>query len=265
MTTFHFRLCIIATSTLLLFGCFGNEANSKSPAGSPDSVAVAANTTGEPPATGEAPDAISAGDSKGVRGAVLDLEGKPIEGVAVTVAVGGEGSMTTSADGKYNFRKLPAGDVVLHFGKRGLIDTYQGFHVWVNEDPRIDVEMNTQAVEEKEFQEAHGTPWDATKGVLIVQFEVRDEESENVYGGGAVLDAKGAVGKVFTAKDTMVAGTVVPEGSASPSVEFTQVPEGDWPFTITPPAGLDCAVPSKAMIRPGAYTVVLASCEKPTP
>ena len=264
MTTLHSRLCIVATSTLLLLGCFGDEANSKSPAGSPD-LAGAPNATGQPPGPGEDPDASAAGPSKGVRGGVLDLEGKPIEGVAVTVVAGGEGSMTTSADGKYNFRKLPAGEVVIHFSKSGLIDRYQGFHVWVKEDPRIDVEMNTRAVEEKEFQEAHGIPWDATKGVLIVYFEMRGEESEKVYGGGATLDVKGAVGKVFTPEDTMVAGTVIPEGSSSPSVEFTEVPEGNWPFTITPPAGLDCAVPSNAMIRPGAYTVVLASCEKPTP
>ena len=77
MTTFHSRLCIIATATLLLLGCFGDEANSKSPAGSPDAAAAGSNASGQPSAAGEDGDAVAAaaGPSKGVSGDVMDLEG----------------------------------------------------------------------------------------------------------------------------------------------------------------------------------------------
>lgn len=261
------HLAALVLSTLALAGCPGDEpasgaqsTASGAPAGAPPS--------GAPPIAGEDPDAVAdanAAPSKGVKGAIRDSNGKAVPGVIVTVVYGGEGSTKSGSDGSYDLRKVPAGDLVLRFSGPDLIDNFMAFRIWTDEDLTIDVEMYRGASERAEFEESHGKPWSDANGVVFVQFESRQDAKKVLYGGGATIDAKGAVGKVVDADDKLMLGTMVPDKSASPTVEFIDVPPGEWPINLTPPPGLDCFVPAQVMVKAGAYSTVFASCEPPTP
>ncbi len=265
---FTHQLAALALSTLALAGCGGDDA-----ATTPTqqlSLTPAPGLSAAPPSAGDDPDAVAqaenAGPAKGVKGTVKDGDGKPLTGITVTVlSGGGKGEVTTGGDGKYDFRKLPAGDAVLRFSKDGWIPQHVSYRIWTDEYLTIDAEMYEEASEIAEFKDTHGKAWDRSKGVVFVQFESREDAQRVLYGGGATLDAKGAVGKVTTSDDKVVPGTMVPDKSASPNVEFIDVPAGEWPVTVTPPPGLDCFVPAQVLVAAGGYSTLFASCEPPTP
>ena len=263
---FTHQLAALALSTLALAGCGGDDAADPST----QQLSSAPGLAAAPQSVGDDPDAVAqagtADPAKGVKGTVKDVDGKPLAGITVSVVSdGGKREVTTGGDGKYNFRKLPAGDAVLRFSKDGWIPQLISYYIWTDEDLTIDAEMYEEASEVAEFKDTHGKDWDRSKGVVFVQFESREDAKNVLYGGGATLDARGAVGKVITSDDKVVPGTIVPDKSASPSVEFIDVPAGQWPVTVTPPPGLDCFVPAQVRVAAGGYSTLFASCEPPTP
>jgi hypothetical protein len=73
-------------------------------------------------------------------------EGTPLEGVSVSVNIKDSKKTVTNAEGKYEMKQLPEGDIIVTFKKAGLIMFEKALTLKKGTTTTLDVQMNEEVV-----------------------------------------------------------------------------------------------------------------------
>jgi hypothetical protein len=118
------------------------------------------------------------------------------------------------------------------------------------------IEMFERADEDAAHLADMGTPRDWSLARVLINFQPMG------FAGKvrAELGAPGVQAHHYDAEDKLLPGDTLEEDPLTGEIVYAEVPPGEWPVTVTTPAGLDCRGPATVPAEAGTYTRAYFFC-----